>query len=407
MKFIKYEVVENNVNIFEKNGELIDEYGNKYDYDDYGNLCREIIEDKTTKEVEKKVEEYNNTEVNSEDDITDSEAKKSGYELKMLKYTDISVAKRIREESLDNHKAELNRSIGDYGIIEPLLVVPYEGKYLLIDGYRRIVSAGIMRLEKIPCVVNYNLKVDNKLRIEALANTHEPYTMNEKLNIVHKLRDDDTVEDEEIEELAQLKEHDLEKLDIIEGAKDGTLIEKVSDEKITIEKAYKTALKEDEPPKEPKEEEPEIPEVDMSINKLDPVSPEFMKKILERDKYTCKCCGVEGDVYNNVVEPHLIKPKIAGGKEKEDNAITVCNRCHKQIHLYSIDQLEKPDLMTEDELGSMEVDEVREYESKVKLYENIEEYGKKLKKSMEDANVDKVVVEQQTEQIGGEFSVEN
>ena len=131
------------------------------------------------------------------------------------------------------------------------------------------------------------------------------------------------------------------------------------------------------------------------------------QKILERDKYTCACCGVEGDVYNNVVEPHLIVPKIAGGREKDSNAITVCNRCHKQIHLYSVDKLEKPDIMTEDELGSMEAEQVRDYQKKVDLYEKIEDYGKRLKKSMEDAKVDKVVAEQQAEQIGGEESVDS
>ena len=405
MKFKNYEVVEEEVVLHEKDGDLIDEYGNRYDYDDYGNLCRETVEDETTKKVAEKVEEYNNAEI--EGDITDEKAKKSGYELKMLKYTDIAVAKRLREESMDNHKAEMNRSLGEYGIIQPLLVVPYENKYLLIDGYRRLVSAGIMRIEELPCVVNYNLRVDNKVVAEAMANEHEPYTMAEKLNIVHKLAEDNTIEKEEIEELAQLQENDLEKIDIIENAKDGTLIEKVGNEKMTIDKAYKMALKEDEPPKEPKpEEEPEVPDVDMNINKLDPVDEKFKQKILERDKYTCACCGVEGDVYNNVVEPHLIVPKIAGGKEKDNNAITVCNRCHKQIHLYSVDKLEKPDLMTEEELGSMEVDEVRAYEKKVELYENIEEYGKKLKKSIEDAKVDKVAVEQQTEQVGGTESVE-
>ena len=54
----------------------------------------------------------------------------------------------------------------------------------------------------------------------------------------------------------------------------------------------------------------------------------------------------------------------------------------------------------------MEVDEVRAYEKKVELYKNIEEYGKKLKKSIEDAKVDKVAVEQQTEQIGGKIDCE-
>lgn len=404
MKFEKYEKVEKDIStLYEQDGLLLDEYGNRYDYDDYGNLCMEIVEeDKVKEEVKEKVEKY----------VEEGKKSKSqnGFEFKMLEFKDIAVAKRIRVDSLEDNKGELNRSISEYGILEPLIVIPYnDTQYLLVDGYRRLCSAGMVGLKEIPCIVNYNIDIQNKMMLEAMLNKTARYTMEEKIAFAHKVSSDGE-DDTTVEELAQLEEGDFEKIKVIESANNEKLIEKVMGEKMDIEKAYKLALKEQEEPeiKEEVEEEPEEEpqDVDLTINKLDPLSEEFTKKILERDEYTCECCGVQGDIYNNVVEPHLIKPLYAGGKEKEDNAITVCNRCHKQIHLYSVDKVEKPETLDEDEYNELSEDKQIEYNDKQKFFKHIEKYGKELKKYLEETKADKVTIEAETEQIGGESSVE-
>ena len=57
---------------------------------------------------------------------------------------------------------------------------------------------------------------------------------------------------------------------------------------------------------------------------------EFVKKVMQRDNYTCKCCGKHGgdlvvhhlDGYNWCVER----------RTDETNGITLCEACHKNFH---------------------------------------------------------------------------
>lgn len=58
---------------------------------------------------------------------------------------------------------------------------------------------------------------------------------------------------------------------------------------------------------------------------------EFIKKVLARDNFTCKCCGIESS--GNVVAHHL--DGYDWCKEKrtdETNGITLCETCHKNFH---------------------------------------------------------------------------
>lgn len=54
---------------------------------------------------------------------------------------------------------------------------------------------------------------------------------------------------------------------------------------------------------------------------------------LVRDKYTCQCCGKR----NCRVEAHHVIFRSNGGSDSLDNLITLCEDCHKAVHLGEVD----------------------------------------------------------------------
>ena len=60
--------------------------------------------------------------------------------------------------------------------------------------------------------------------------------------------------------------------------------------------------------------------------------------ILNRDKYTCQCCGKK----NIRLEVHHIIYRSQGGTDDENNLITLCEDCHKGIHDGKIVLTKKP-----------------------------------------------------------------
>lgn len=59
------------------------------------------------------------------------------------------------------------------------------------------------------------------------------------------------------------------------------------------------------------------------------------KSILERDEYTCRCCGKVGtdDCISRGMEVHHIMPCHFGGTNEPDNLTTLCPSCHLQYDL--------------------------------------------------------------------------
>src|SRR5574344_334143 len=53
-------------------------------------------------------------------------------------------------------------------------------------------------------------------------------------------------------------------------------------------------------------------------------------KVLNRDNYTCQCC--KGKKKSNRLEIHHIIFRSNGGSDEEDNLITLCDICHKNLH---------------------------------------------------------------------------
>ena len=60
--------------------------------------------------------------------------------------------------------------------------------------------------------------------------------------------------------------------------------------------------------------------------------------ILHRDNYTCQCCGKK----NCRLEVHHIKFRSNDGTDDEENLITLCEDCHKEIHAGTVVLNKKP-----------------------------------------------------------------
>lgn len=59
--------------------------------------------------------------------------------------------------------------------------------------------------------------------------------------------------------------------------------------------------------------------------------PERVRQaVLDRDLAQCQLCGTGGE---NRLQLHHVEFRSQGGKHVEDNLVTVCFRCHHDIHV--------------------------------------------------------------------------
>ena len=83
----------------------------------------------------------------------------------------------------------------------------------------------------------------------------------------------------------------------------------------------------------------EIPEHLDRKTKKEAISKKTRKIIVERDKYTCQLCGHTdkehgyGNVQYGIRGSLHIHHIIPNGKATESNLITLCDKCHKVVHL--------------------------------------------------------------------------
>lgn len=82
-------------------------------------------------------------------------------QVRLIPLRDIDAARPADDRDL----GALSRSIGKYGILQPLLVRPRAGRFELIAGVRRLAAAATVGLTEVPCLVH---QVDDT-RARALA----------------------------------------------------------------------------------------------------------------------------------------------------------------------------------------------------------------------------------------------
>lgn len=56
---------------------------------------------------------------------------------------------------------------------------------------------------------------------------------------------------------------------------------------------------------------------------------ELRREVLERDGWRCQYCGTTQNL-----EVHHLVPRSQGGDDDAQNLITLCARCHGDVHLH-------------------------------------------------------------------------
>lgn len=74
-----------------------------------------------------------------------------------------------RQEFADEAIQEMARSIEEYGVLQPLLVMPHEGNYMIIAGERRWRASKIAGLKVVPAIVR-TLKDLQRLEVALIEN---------------------------------------------------------------------------------------------------------------------------------------------------------------------------------------------------------------------------------------------
>jgi 5-methylcytosine-specific restriction endonuclease McrA len=54
---------------------------------------------------------------------------------------------------------------------------------------------------------------------------------------------------------------------------------------------------------------------------------QLQRKVLERDNWRCQFCGARDQL-----QVHHLQSRAQLGADVEENLITLCNRCHENVH---------------------------------------------------------------------------
>lgn len=133
-------------------------------------------------------------------------------------------------------------------------------------------------------------------------------------------------------------------------------------------------------------------------NNRHPLDKDLRTAILNRDKFTCQCCGKGGMSYLPILTVHHRVPVAAGGPDKEENLITLCQNCHMRLHVYTMKGLR----VNKDEVSDEEMAILK----KIYFYGN-EALDAFKKKGIKKAEKDKIMEGGTRHQKPGENLKEN
>lgn len=313
----------------------------------------------------------------------------------------IAVVKRVRKTKNVEDLIKSIKSTGLLMpiVVAPTVT---EGIYVLLSGFRRLLACARVGMKKVPCIINTMVNTPEIPIIEAMYNHVKPYTMQEIIDYIDYLEKEKGIMSASmIEYLLQMESGDYTKLKDILTDNDPDIVSKLLNNEMTISQAFKKL--EQRRKKESKEEkelkkankvyvedkesaeklegagetvvdgqglsDEEIASLAFMANNIDEdersleqmiedgekmpgfepkvqkvgereiVDPALRKAVMERDHNTCRCCEEGGPEYVDVNDFHHVVPVFLGGPDTVDNAICVCVKCHKLIHLYARGQL--------------------------------------------------------------------
>lgn len=119
----------------------------------------------------------------SDSKLQENKTEIDGEIVKQIKLTEIEPnAEQPRTKFDDGKLEELAKSIKQYGVIQPIIVMPKEGYYEIVAGERRWRAAKKAGLSEIPCLVRTKTEQENR-EIALIENIQR-----ENLNPIEKAR---------------------------------------------------------------------------------------------------------------------------------------------------------------------------------------------------------------------------
>lgn len=249
--------------------------------------------------------------------------------------------------------SELEESIHMWGLVEPIHVVPYGDKYILLSGYRRLMAYQNMGNEVIPAIVDSSRPKEVIRYLEVITNNIRPYNFIERMRIGEFIEErQEFFSHETIENILGLPSGEYLKSKYIESAKVqfDEIYNKVVQNKMGIEQAFKRIEKELN--KEDEELTPldhlnqfglgddygEIVEEEyvQQSGERHPLDPALRKYVEGRDGHSCQSCGMgigEPDLAS-IFNVHHIIPVKHDGPDKKGNLILLCLNCHGYVHAF-------------------------------------------------------------------------
>lgn len=323
-----------------------------------------------------------------EDSYLEVSSEDYSRELREINPSDVLVPMPASSGRIDTEKG-LGASVRDFGVLSPINVMTSsaeEGKYILVEGFRRLRAALAYQKETIPAYV-WDFKDKDKgsdlrtiLGLEI--NRSQRRTWKEKWNLYQVLQDCDVdVPYEGRERLLDMEPGDSHKLEDVMGSNS---FPEVQDALMNGDKdldgAFKMLLKlrkdqdrgaleeeqgasalgvedaENDTPKLSDDELKAILNADDSgditddefggdpgdglygddyqkVGERHPLDPALRTGVLARDDFRCQCCGFGGTAALGILAVHHVVPVHAGGPDKMDNLTTLCLNHHILVHL--------------------------------------------------------------------------
>lgn len=209
--------------------------------DDSEEFEEEETEEPPDTETEKPVIKVEDSFVDSTGDIVVAEASDNGekFELRYVDIKSIVVPKtRIRRFGSSD---SLAKSVAKTGLLRPLEVVETkDGKYCLVNGYRRLWACYKNGIKVVPCVLNTKISSVDVDILEALYNHYTPYNNKELNDYISYLEKEKQIYDANIiEYLLQMPSGDYTKLKDVLADNDPDIVDKLMEDNLSISAAFK------------------------------------------------------------------------------------------------------------------------------------------------------------------------
>ena len=214
----------------ESDSEELDNLSNSHSNDEIDNEVARI----TSNDF---IDDSGNIVVMSSGDVSNT------FGVNVVNYKNIAVPSRIRS---GRNVEDLVKSIESTGLLNPLVVAPLitDGKYVLIDGYRRLLACVRCGITDIPVVVNNKIKTTEVPVLEALYNRSKKYTMKDMVDYINYLEKEKGITNPiMIEYLLDLESGDYSKLKDVILDNDPDIVDKLLLGQMTIQQAFKALEK--------------------------------------------------------------------------------------------------------------------------------------------------------------------